>query len=553
MLIKNKKNLLYFGLLIAVLFLGTYLRMYHLDQFSIAGDEFYTVLSSNYVSQEGGLQNFLNQTSFTNKDWKPSNDLQDLFFSMARRDNGSGFLYLFLLHYWIKLVGFEDWGLRLFSVLINIVLVTGVFFFCKNHLKSKITGLLATSFACISPFLISYSQVARTYSLVFLMALICSHYFLITLRSEKNNQWKPFIWYGIFAFLTLMSHYSSFVILIFQAGFLLIFSWKNLLSHFLKYLVAALIPIIGMAIWLNSPGGSYSFNAIEVSKIYYNQVASAGGNEWLHLISIKSVGTQLLKVFAMSNIFFDQLGMEALGKRNFILTGLIAGVSILLRQQNQIKLKVGLLIALDLICFIVLFNFVTNHGINFIILYLLIILTFSHFKEIIPQSIQEKYILGIYLFSFISLVLFGLMDGNTFRIIPRYAGFGYVFGIIFSCIFIIKIWQRQQTNSNYLIAFLCLFTAISTKSLISDIYNDKMEPYFYSWPKARSKNQYIIASKKIDKMYMKGDTVIYPSFVYKNSKFEVGMPHHSVQVAQYMNLYLNQSPKEIYQKIDTTN
>ncbi|MEY2792877.1 MAG: hypothetical protein RJA76_869, partial [Bacteroidota bacterium] len=42
-------------------------------------------------------------------------------------------------------------------------------------------------------------------------------------------------------------------------------------------------------------------------------------------------------------------------------------------------------------------------------------------------------------------------------------------------------------------------------------------------------------------------------FVYKNSKFEVGMPHHSVQVAQYMNLYLNQSPKEIYQKIDTTN
>lgn len=549
----NKKNITYLGILVIIISLGTFLRLHNLGRYSIAGDEFYTILSANYISQEGGLQSFLNQPFFTNKDWIPSNDINDLMYSMARRDNGSGLFYLFILHYWIKIFGFEDWGIRLFSVLTNITLIFGVFYFCRTHLKSKSIGIVASFFASISPFLISYSQVARTYSLVFLMSLICSHYFLQTLKLDKNNNWKTFILYGVFSFLLLMSHYSSFVVLLFHAGFILLFGRKSLWNNKLKFLISASIPIIGTIFWLNSSGGKYSFHSIEISKIYYNNLAIKDGTEWLKTTSLSSLGNQILKVFALSNLFLDQLLTEAKGIKNYLFTILISVITIIFSKQNQLKLNSILYVIIDLIIFILLLNFVSNHGINFIILYLILVLFISNFKAFIPKTIEEKYILGIYIFSFLSLILFGLMDGNTFRIIPRYAGFGYIFGIITCCISFFKIWKNYIYISNFRVLCLCFFIILSSKELIEKIYQDKMAPYFYSWPKPRTKNQYILSARKIEKLYNEGDTIIYPSFIYQKSDFEIGMPHQSVQVAQYVNLYLSQYDKKIVQKIDTTN
>ena len=62
-----------------------------------------------------------------------------------------------------------------------------------------------------------------------------------------------------------------------------------------------------------------------------------------------------------------------------------------------------------------------------------------------------------------------------------------------------------------------------------------------------------MAKETILKNYQKGDTLIYPSFVFKPTKFDIETPHHSVQVAQYMNLYLHNVDQTIYQKIDTMN
>ncbi|RVU23513.1 phospholipid carrier-dependent glycosyltransferase [Sandaracinomonas limnophila] len=548
------KNVIYFGLFLCILLIAYLLRIKNLDTFSIGGDEFYTLLSSNYIYQEGGLQGFLNQPFFTNKDWLPSNSFSDLMSAMARRDNGSGLLFNILIHYWVKIFGYEDWGLRYFSVITNMGLLISVFYFCKNQLKSKLVGLLSIFLLAISPFLVSYSQVARTYSLVFLFSVLSSYYFLNCLKAEPSKKLKPFVIFGIVSLLTLMTHYSIFILFIFQFLFLLIFNWNNFKANFFKYLLAASFPILGMCLWLMSPGGLYSFHSIEVSKQFYNYVAQSGnGGEWLQVFSIKNVTLQLAKVISMSNLFFDRLAFDVFGKKNYLFTFLFIIGSAYSRKQDFFKNNPNFIIVLDIIFFILLSGFTSNHSISFLIIYLLGVLISTNFALLKPSNNAENYSIAIYLFSFLGLFLFAYLDGNTFRVMAKYAGYSYVFGSIFGSIFLVKVFETQNKDQKLLLTLLLICTTLSSVELVHNIYRDKMEPYFYSWSTPRTKNEYLLAKETILKNYQKGDTLIYPSFVFKPTKFDIETPHHSVQVAQYMNLYLHNVDQTIYQKIDTMN
>jgi uncharacterized membrane protein len=544
-------NKWYFLVLVAILLLGFFLRIHHLDQFSIAGDEFYTILVSNYVSQEGGLQPFLYNSFFTNKDWLPSDSVSHLMEAIARRDNGSGFFYYTALHYWVKIFGFEDWSLRFFSTFVQILLLIAIFYFGKVHLKSKKVGLLAAFLAASSPFLIAYSQVARTYSLVFLMILINSHFFLKCVK--ENPKLKYFLLWAFTALGALLSHYSTFVVFIFQGLFLLLFQFNNLKNHFKYFLLSGIIIVGGMLGWLVSPGGKYSFAAIEVSKNAYNLLLESGGGfEWLQKSNFQTISTQLWKVISMSNLLFDRFAFEVIGYKNYVITFFILVLSISLRKRITGNNRSTYVLLVDLLFSIFILNFVSNHAVSFLLLYYLGILVFTSWKSLIPQQVEEKYVIGIYLFSFICLVGFGIMDKNTMRIIPRYAGYSYAFGLLFISIFFLKIFLNHKEH-RYLLAALiaCLF--YSNLELMKRFYGDKMEPYFYSNSIPRTKNQYIEVANKIKSSYAVGDTVIYPSFQYKNNTTAVGLPNYSVQVAQYINLYLHDSPKTIYQKVDTTN
>ena len=113
-------------------------------------------------------------------------------------------LYYLLLKIWTNIFGFNEFGLRSFSLFtsaLSIFIFSLIIKFIIGKQKNIYTLLLA-----VAPFFIYYSCEARSYSLYFLFALITTYYFLKELlnpiKGLKNN-----ILFSFFTVLLIYTHY----------------------------------------------------------------------------------------------------------------------------------------------------------------------------------------------------------------------------------------------------------------------------------------------------------------------------------------------------------
>ncbi len=80
-------------------------------------------------------------------------------------------LYYYMLHYWVKVAGTSERGVRALSALGGVALVAAVYFLARP--LGAATGLLAAFLTAISPFAIYYSQETRMYIFLGLFGAFC--------------------------------------------------------------------------------------------------------------------------------------------------------------------------------------------------------------------------------------------------------------------------------------------------------------------------------------------------------------------------------------------
>jgi len=101
---------------------------------------------------------------------------------VSETDNNYPTYYL-LLHYWVALFGESEFAARLLSALIGVLAVYAMFA-VGIRLFGGGVRLLAALILAISPYHVAYSQEARAYNLMALLALV-SFYFFLRLREEE--------------------------------------------------------------------------------------------------------------------------------------------------------------------------------------------------------------------------------------------------------------------------------------------------------------------------------------------------------------------------------
>ncbi len=131
--------------------------------------------------------------------------------------------YYWLLKVWTSLLGTSAWAMRSLSALLGVLLVF-IVYKIGVHLEAcrrtvRLTALLAAIIAALNPFQIYYSQEARMYMLLSVLAagLFWSLFVLVKREAAGQSTLAPLVWYAICGAAGLWTHYS-FPVIIFAAG-----------------------------------------------------------------------------------------------------------------------------------------------------------------------------------------------------------------------------------------------------------------------------------------------------------------------------------------------
>ena len=172
-------------LLVLILGLAFFLRVYHSGTPGISLDEKYTMVISQGVVMGGSNQKDVfytpGKTYFTPREFWKEKTFNDFIEANIRGDIGNSPTYYGILWVWMKLFGLSDFSARLLSVVCSTLLVGLLYVFVRRHLKSTPLALISAFLAAIEPFFVAYSQMARNYSMSFLLTLLATHLLLLIL------------------------------------------------------------------------------------------------------------------------------------------------------------------------------------------------------------------------------------------------------------------------------------------------------------------------------------------------------------------------------------
>jgi mannosyltransferase len=170
--------------LLAIILVGAFLRVYQLGAQSIWFDESSSV--------------YLAKLSFTQ------------FAQALPTQERSPPLYFLILHYWVILFGTSEFAVRLLSALFG-VLALPMIYVLGRQLFNEEVGLVAALILALSSFNIEYSQEARMYSLMVLLALLSMYFFT---RLLQKNTFAISVGYVVSTTLLLYTHiYGVFVVI----------------------------------------------------------------------------------------------------------------------------------------------------------------------------------------------------------------------------------------------------------------------------------------------------------------------------------------------------
>lgn len=132
-------------------------------------------------------------------------------------------LYTLMLHFWLQLFGTDIVMARLLSFVFFIATLPCLYLLIRD-VANRATAIVGVALFSLSPFVIWYSQEARTYTLLTLLATL-SHYFFLHFLHSRGITHK--LGYLIVSVLGMYTHYFFTFLLITQLFFLIHFYFKN--------------------------------------------------------------------------------------------------------------------------------------------------------------------------------------------------------------------------------------------------------------------------------------------------------------------------------------
>jgi 4-amino-4-deoxy-L-arabinose transferase-like glycosyltransferase len=195
-------------LLLLIIVLAAFVRIWQTDQYSIFGDydEYYTAMTASgiYESKVAPGPFFrldeLTSDSFTER-------LQD-----ANRDNGNSFLYNLILSLTTGAFGHSEMSMRLFSTFFDLMSIVLVWLIGVKLGVDKKRKLLACLLYAVYPVLVNYAGIIRTYAFTTFCALLLL-LLILHVRNEKWS-WKNALMIALTATALFLGHFLTYYILI---------------------------------------------------------------------------------------------------------------------------------------------------------------------------------------------------------------------------------------------------------------------------------------------------------------------------------------------------
>jgi mannosyltransferase len=247
-------------------------------------------------------------------------------------------LYFIVLHYWVRLFGESEFSIRLPSVVFGSLALVMIYRL-GDLIFGKKVGTLSCLLLAISVFHISYSQEARGYSLMGLLALI-SMFFFIKLLVRANFAFL--IGYVFSSSLLMYNHFFGLLIIVAQNIYLItmiIFSEDEYEFNFKRWILAQGMLVVLYIPWI---------------RFLITQIVGIQEGYWIPTPTVRSIietflkysaGSKLLLLCFLALSFFSTLTYKrTAGKINWkTLFRSIDGYSWSLSLSNSAKIYLLLL------------------------------------------------------------------------------------------------------------------------------------------------------------------------------------------------------------------
>jgi mannosyltransferase len=117
-------------------------------------------------------------------------------------------LYYALAWFWTQVAGTGEWGLRSLSAVAGVATIP-VAYFIGRELRGARAGVVAAALVAVNPMLLWYSQEARAYALLALFCALSLLYCVRPMESERPDEKRDFVLWGVFSALALATHYFA--------------------------------------------------------------------------------------------------------------------------------------------------------------------------------------------------------------------------------------------------------------------------------------------------------------------------------------------------------
>ncbi len=532
---------------IVLIILACCLRLPNLGKRSMYTDENFTLLNANGIWPGGGNQTaFITKEYFTAQDFWQTKGVKDYFDAVAHSDFGTHIVYNTILHFWMQAFGNEDFSVRLLSVIFNILLIVGVFRLVLKVFKSFNVAFLSGLLLVFDPFNIAQSQIARSYSLSFLL-VVWATYVFIDVLNEKTN-YKKVALYMILIGFSLLNHYLNFLVpLAHGIVFLFVKHKKHLWPGFI---VAAVFNFGLMAYWFTVGGGSLALGFLKDKNQKHLLMAQQGTNGSLIQLStpvtvIKKAG----ELFFDSSIFTLKTFQTLNGIKPFVLSVLLFLVLLaahILKEKRKYMLSVALF--LGGVVFLTIFKSQAAVYMAMVFFYFVLYFLALHLKELYLQNSRPQFVLLSICFLMllipIAFVVYdALKNGHATSMAKRYIGIASPFTAILMGVGTPLFIRKIQLGYVWVIIIFFSQYKVVEKQII-DYSNDASADLSAWFSPARVPNPNITLAKKVQLLYSPGDTLVIPGG-YKtiyDKKFGQEL-QKNFSDAQLLNLYLPKDSK----------
>jgi mannosyltransferase len=231
-------------------------------------------------------------------------------------------VYFVMLVGWMQLVGKSEVALRLLAVGCGVLSVPVMYQFGRKAINAR-AGLVAALLLALAPVHIFYSQTARMYTLLGLLALIT---WWLVLKLETSNRGRYWLMLTVCSLVGLGTHYYMALVIASQLAYWLV-AGRRQRRLLLQWLLWFAVPLALTAVYvLTSSGARATLGAM------FNH----GLSVWLDAGPWRGLAASLL--FGPHG---NTLGMAVWG---FLLIGVAFGIGLAVSNRAGVKREIGVLL-----------------------------------------------------------------------------------------------------------------------------------------------------------------------------------------------------------------